>query len=398
MTTTAYEKTGAPYAVTFVDSSMMSRIMSLDVVRGLVMVLMALDHVRVYSGIPAGGPTPAIFFTRWVTHFCAPAFVFLAGTGAYLYGRTVRDSRALARYLAMRGILLVVLELTVIRFAWTFNLDYRTFVLAGVIWMLGWSMIILAGLVTLPAPVVGWIGLGIMACQQLFALIPRVLPDALRNSVGPVYEFMYPAGLPRASSPSILYVIVPWVGVMAAGYGFGVILTRERVQRDRLCRIIGLWATGLFLVASAAFASLAPHTPSWMPFALRMLNQNKYPPSQLYLLMTLGPMTALLPYAERARGRVARVLATFGRVPLFYYLLHIPLIHLLALGVNVARTGGAHSEWYAQAPFASVPDEQRWPLGLLYLVFVVAVAMLYPPCWWYARQKARGARAWLRYI
>jgi uncharacterized membrane protein len=398
MTTTAYDATNAPSAVSFVRSSTTGRILSLDIMRGLVMVLMALDHVRVYSGIPAGGPTLTIFFTRWVTHFCAPAFVFLAGTGAFLYGRTARDGRTLARYLTVRGLLLVVLELTIIRFAWTFNVDYGSFALAGVIWMLGWCMVLLAGLVFLRASVVGWIGLAIIAFQQLFSVLPRILPDALRGSIGPFYEFLYPAGLPRASSLSILYVIVPWVGVMAAGYGFGLVLTREPASRDRLCRTIGLWAIGIFLVASAAVAALTPHTPGGMPFPLRMLNQSKYPPSQLYLLMTLGPMIALLPLAERARGAVATVLATYGRVPLFYYLLHIPLIHLLALGVNVARTGAAHPEWYAQAPFASVPEEQRWPLGLLYLVFVVAVAMLYPPCRWYARQKVRGARAWLRYI
>src|SRR5258705_8325286 len=122
-----------------------SRVASIDLIRGAVMVLMAIDHVRVYPGLPAGGPTPGIFFTRWVTHFCAPAFVFLAGTGAFLHGRKLGDKRALARYLVTRGLILVFLELTVIRFAWTFNLDYSHFVLAGVIWMLGWCMVLLAG-------------------------------------------------------------------------------------------------------------------------------------------------------------------------------------------------------------------------------------------------------------
>src|SRR3981081_4067292 len=126
-----------------------SRVASIDLVRGIVMVLMAIDHVRVYSGLPAGGPTPAIFFTRWVTHFCAPAFVFLAGTGAFLHGRKIGDPRALARYLSTRGLLLGALELTVIRFAWTFNVGYSNFVLAGVIWMLGWCMVLLAGLILL---------------------------------------------------------------------------------------------------------------------------------------------------------------------------------------------------------------------------------------------------------
>src|SRR6267378_527302 len=142
------------------------RIMSLDVMRGLAMVLMAIDHVRVYSGLPAGGPTPGIFFTRWITHFCAPAFVFLAGTGAFLHGRNLGDRRALARYLVTRGLFLVVLELTVIRFAWTFNLDYGSFVLAGVIWMLGWCMVLLAGLIWIPTWAIGTVGLVIIFFQQ----------------------------------------------------------------------------------------------------------------------------------------------------------------------------------------------------------------------------------------
>jgi uncharacterized membrane protein len=156
------------------------RIASIDVVRGAVMVLMAIDHVRVYSGVPAGGPSPGIFFTRWVTHFCAPAFVFLAGTSAYLHGRKLGDTMRLARYLVTRGALLIVLELTVIRASWTFGFDYSEFILAGVIWMLGWCMILLAGLVWLPAWVVGAIGVLVIALQDLFGPIGRALPDALK--------------------------------------------------------------------------------------------------------------------------------------------------------------------------------------------------------------------------
>src|SRR5215470_2775542 len=146
------------------------RIAAVDILRGLVMVLMAIDHVRVYSGVPAGGPTPGIFFTRWVTHFCAPAFVFLAGTAAFLHGRKLGSNRALARYLVTGGLMLVLLELTVIRLSWTFNFHYGQFVLAGVIWMLGWCMVLLAGLIWLPTRVVGAIGLAIILFQNVFAL------------------------------------------------------------------------------------------------------------------------------------------------------------------------------------------------------------------------------------
>src|SRR4030081_1063111 len=155
------------------------------------MVLMAIAHVRVYSGVPAGGPDPAIFFTRWITHFCAPAFAFLAGTSAYLYGRKLGEMGALARYLVTRGLLLVAFELTVLRFAWTFNFDYSSFVLAGVIWMLGWCMVLLAGLVRLPAKAVGAAGLAIILFQHVFGTLPHFLPWAAQLSMGWLWEFVY---------------------------------------------------------------------------------------------------------------------------------------------------------------------------------------------------------------
>jgi uncharacterized membrane protein len=201
--------------------------MSLDVVRGVVMLLMAIDHVRVYSGIPAGGQTPGIFFTRWITHFCAPAFVFFAGTAAFLHGRKLGNKGALARYLVIRGLILVVLELTVIRFSWTFNFHYTDFVLAGVIWMLGWCMVMLAGLVWLPTWVIGIGGFAIIFFQQVFHVVPRVLPESVRNSVGWIWEFIYPAGLPEPPGIAVLYVLVPWIGVMAVGYAFGAVMLRE---------------------------------------------------------------------------------------------------------------------------------------------------------------------------
>jgi uncharacterized membrane protein len=374
------------------------RIDSLDLIRGVVMVLMAIDHVRVYSGLPAGGPEPGIFFTRWVTHFCAPAFVFLAGTGAFLHGRKLGDPRALARYLVSRGLILVALELTLIRFSWTFNVAYSEFVLAGVIWMLGWAMVLLAALVRLPAKVVGMIGVAIMALQQLVGLLPRALPDSVRGAIGPVWEFIYPAGLESAPGIVILYVLVPWIGVMAAGYGFGAIVIREPAERRRLCLRIGLGATALFLVVAGTRLALADAPADGPPALLRLLNQQKYPASQLFLLMTLGPTIALLPLAERARGWLAAFFVTFGRVPMFYYLLHIPLIHLTALVVNLIRDGAMHQEWYGYAPMAQVPPEQQWSLLLLYVIFVIDVAILYFPCRWYADIKARRPTRWMRYI
>lgn len=362
------------------------------------MVLMAIDHVRVYSGLPAGGVTPGIFFTRWITHFCAPAFVFFAGAGAFLYGRKLADSRALTRYLVTRGLLLVLLELTVIRLAWTFNLDYAGFTLAGVIWMLGWCMVLLAGLVRLPAKAVGMIGVAIIFGQQMFGLLPRLLPKQARKAVAWIWEFIYPAGAQSWSGINILYVLVPWIGVMAAGYGFGMILLMEPDARRRLCLRIGLTATALFLVAGGLLVWLGPAPAHAPPALFRLLNQQKYPASQLFLLMTLGPTIALLPWLERARGWFAGVLATFGRVPMFYYLLHIPAIHIAALLVTLVREGSMHPEWYASAPYADVPPEHRWGLPMLYVVWAIVVAILYFACRWFAGVKSRRRDGWLRYV
>ena len=209
-----------------------ARVASIDLIRGAVMVLMAIDHVRVYSGLPAGGPTPGIFFTRWITHFCAPAFIFLAGTSAFFYGRKHAD---LSRFLLFRGIWLVFLELTVLRLAWTFNFDFGHYEMAGVIWVIGWSMILLAVLVKLPLGAVGAIGIAIIAGHNLTdAHLGKLIPALGASSLSGLWKILYLgffAGPIQfgADGPNliVLYSIVPWAGVMAAGYAFGKILTME---------------------------------------------------------------------------------------------------------------------------------------------------------------------------
>ncbi|HYN07019.1 MAG TPA: heparan-alpha-glucosaminide N-acetyltransferase domain-containing protein [Vicinamibacterales bacterium] len=374
------------------------RLASLDIIRGVVMILMAIDHVRVYSGVPAGGPTAAIFFTRWVTHFCAPAFVFFAGTAAFLHGRKLGDTGTLARYLVVRGLLLVLLELTVIRFSWTFNVDYSQFVLAGVIWMTGWCMVLLAAFVRLSPRTVGIAGLLIILFQQTFSFFPRALPASVRAFVGPIWEFVYPAGSDGWLGMTVLYTIVPWIGVMAAGHGFGAILLRASGDRRRLCLRIGLTATALFVVFTVVIDWLSPSAGETTPGLFRLLSASKYPASPLFLLMTLGPTIAVLPLVERSRGWIADVVGTFGRVPMFYYLLHIPTIHVTALLVNLLRTGSANAGPYATAPYVDMPQADHWPLWLLYVVFVVDVVLLYFPCRWYADLKARRRSRWLSYV
>jgi len=377
-----------------------SRIASIDLIRGAVMVLMAIDHVRVYSGLPAGGPTAGIFFTRWVTHFVAPAFIFLAGTSAFFYGRKHKD---LSRFLFIRGGWLVLLELTVIRIAWTFNFDFSHYLLAGVIWVIGWCMILMAALVRLRPRTVGIIGVAIIALHNL------VMPWLSSHiPLGELWKILYIGFFegPVAGTPLIvLYSIIPWIGVMAAGYAFGTALVMEPARRNRVCLRLGLGATALFLVlrGSNIYGDPRPWSSTTpMPALLSFLNTTKYPASLSFLLMTLGPTIALLPLLDRARGRIANWLTLFGRVPFFYYLLHIPLIHALALVVSVIRLGAVSPWLFTNHPMANppAPEGYTWSLGLLYLVWASAIVMLYFPCRWYADLKARRTDlgGWLKYL
>jgi uncharacterized membrane protein len=423
------------------------RIGSLDIIRGAVMVLMALDHVRVFSGLPAGGPTPGIFFTRWVTHFCAPAFVFLAGTSAYLYGQKQANAAALSRFLAGRGALLVLLELTFLRFAWTFNFDYRHYILAGVIWMIGWCMLLMALPVRLPTAVLGSFGVVLIAAHNATDPFRPALFQYLEHSrITWLWQLLYFGGAFELGSGgpgiAVLYSIIPWIGVMAAGYGFGAIMTFPAPRRHRACYQLGSVAILLFLLlrgfniygdprpwhptphpvarlqpqsspsraASAALlvsvsASSAQQTstkpgPPPMPGWLSFLNTTKYPASLLFLLMTLGPVMLVIPLLDQSAGGVAGVLKTFGRVPFFFYLLHIPLIHAVALLVSLARFGFGDPWLFTNHPMFNPepPEGYTWSLGLLYLVWAGIIALLYFPCRWFADLKNRGGRAWLRFF
>ena len=387
-------------------SAATGRIVSLDIVRGAVMVLMAIDHVRVYSGLPAGGPTAGIFFTRWITNYCAPAFIFLAGTAAYLHGRKLNDRGALARFLAVRGVWLVILELTVLRLAWTFNFDWAHYNLAGVIWAIGWCFILLAPLVFLPTRVVAAIGVAIIALHNL-----ADYASAGPGGGGPLSAFMQvvyfggsiPSGTEEGVHLIVLYSLIPWIGVMAAGYAFGAVMTLDRARRRAVCLRIGVGATLLFLALRAADGYgdprhwIPPRGP--MPAALRFLATTKYPASLLFLLMTLGPTIALVPLLENARGRVASTLALFGRVPLFFYVVHIPLIHLLAVAAGVLASGTVAPWLFANHPMTGpAPADYVWSLGQLYLVWAIAVAILYVLCRWYAGVKARSRNPLLSYL
>ena len=385
------------------------RIHSIDVARGVAMVLMAIDHVRVYAGVPPGGPRPGVFFTRWITNFVAPAFAFLAGTSAYLLGQRMGDRRALSRYLVTRGLILVVLELTVIRVAWTFNFDFGHYLLAGVIWMLGWCMVLMGALVWLPTVAIGSFGVAVIALHNLMDFV-QIKEDWLaQQSLGWLWQILYFGGPIQLgqNGPTlmVLYSIIPWVGVMAAGYAFGAVMTMETSRRDRICVMIGASAIVLFLLLRTIDVYGDPRhrhvtEPTPMPAAFRFINTTKYPASLQFLLMTLGPMILLLPLADRARGKIGEFWAVFGRVPMFYYLLHIPTIHLAAVIVSFAREGRANPWLFMNHPMMNPPPPEgyTWKLSLLYGVFIVVIAVLYFPCRWYARRKATNPAGWMRYI
>jgi uncharacterized membrane protein len=384
------------------------RVRSIDLARGAVMVLMALDHVRVYSGIPAGGPTAGLFLTRWITNFCAPAFVLFAGTSIYLHGERLHDRSRLSRWLVVRGAWLVLLELTFLRLAWTFNVDFAHYMLAGVIWMLGWCMILMAVLVRLPLVANAVFGLAIIAGHNLVAwAISGSQQSLLRGNLGWFWRMVYYGGgiaLGGADKPNfwVLYSIVPWIGVMAAGYAFGAVVRMPPEQRRRTCYAIGGIAIAAFFVGQGFYVyresrSLSnTQVPVWMSY----LTATKYPASLLFLLMTLGPTIAALPWLERAHGRVAQWLSVFGRVPLFFYLLHIPFIHAVAVAISLVRSPGATGWLLGNHPVnpGPPPAGYAWSLGLLYLVTLAVVVVLYFPCRWFAQLKARRKDAWLSYL
>lgn len=362
------------------------RLASLDVLRGLVMVLMALDHTRDFFGSGGANPRdvadPALFLTRWITHFCAPTFILLAGISASLHGSRSGSVGELSRFLLTRGIWLVLMEFTLIRVGWSFD-PGGGFLVAQVIWAIGASMIVLAGLVHLPRPTVAAVGLGLMAGHNL---LDGIQADAF-GPVAWVWTILHEAKVLRLGpevSVLALYPLIPWIGVMAAGYALGPLFEAEPSVRVRRLVRWGVLATAGFLVLRAAnlYGDPEPWRESGgaLATALSFLNCEKYPPSLLYLLMTLGPALLLLAGLENARGRAAGSLETFGRVPFFFYVAHIYLIHALAISAASA-TGGR-------------PD---WGLPGVYVVAAIVVAVLHPLCRWYAALK-RGPGWWWSYL
>ncbi len=384
------------------------RLDSIDLLRGVAIVFMILDHVRDYFSAAQFSPadlnrtTPALFFTRWVTHFCAPVFVSLAGTSVYLSARGGKTRPELARYLLTRGLWLILLELTVLRFGMCFSLDYR-WVSFTILWAIGWSMIALAGLIALPTPVVGAIGLAIVCGHNLLDGVAFDHPNWLRVFWTALHGLRQtPFTRRRGLHAVIMYPVLPWIGVMACGYAFGAVLEMERRRRRRVMLDLGFSMLIGFLALRALNVYGDPdpwqHRSTLLATVLSLLNVTKYPPSLQFLLITLGPSLIALACLDRERdpdrkpGRLESWLLTFGRVPMFVFLVHWQVIHGLA--VLVAFFRGQPVGWMFQEPPFETPDNYGYRLPIVYLIWAVVVIGLFPACRWFADLKKRRRDLW----
>jgi uncharacterized membrane protein len=366
----------------------------------VVIVLMVLDHARdFFVGFVRpdfAAMTPELFFTRWVTHFCAPVFVLLAGVSAYLYGAR-HGTKLLSWFLLTRGLWLVILELTLVRFAWVPDPFYRL-TLLQVIWVIGWAMVVLAALCRLPMSAIVALGAGIVAGHGVL--------DGIQSgdlgSLGWIWTLLHERGVLEpwlGHRFFVSYPLLPWIGVIALGYGFGSVFDAPAAERRRTTLRLGLVTTAAFVVLRLANVYGDPLPWSCDGGTLRavlsFLNCEKYPPSLLFLLMTLGPALCLLAVLpdDPKRAGVER-LVTFGSVPLFFYVLHLHLLRWTSLPLAMARWGAAA---FMPPPtgHAGSPELGLWSA---YVAWALTCVILYRPCRWFAAAKARRKDWWLSYL
>jgi uncharacterized membrane protein len=385
---------------------------SLDLLRGLVIVVMALDHVRdsfMFGAVqdPTADPnvSPLLFATRWITHFCAPTFVFLAGTSAGLMARR-RSSVELASFLLTRGLWLIVLEVLVISTATSFaptgveGFGGRIYIHLQVIWVIGASMMILAGAQFLGRRACFVIGAAIVLGHNI---LDAVWPAAMMSaSTAPLWAVLHARQFYDVGPFAIYfnYSLLPWMGVMFLGYGTAGLFELPPQQRDQRLLRIGVSMVIAFVLLRASNVYGDPHPWAVNPSrtaasVMSFLATTKYPPSLLYLLMTLGPAAILCAFADRFRGRIKDALVTLGRAPLAFYVAHFFLIHIGAILVGVAQ--GFAAEQFL-TPYRFFPKGYGLSLFGVYLVWITLVLILYPLCRWVAAVKARRQDWWLSYV
>lgn len=404
------------------DENLSRRIFAVDLLRGIVMMIMMLDHVRefVHAGALTSDPTDpatttiAVFFTRWITHFCAPTFVFLSGVSIYLQKANGKTNAELSRFLWTRGLWLIILEFTLIRFLIVFNLDYTFIGMAQVIWVIGVSMIVMAALIYLPVKVVGISGLLMIVLHNLLdgiqvppniAFVGTPPPDLAQS----FWIILHQVGVVRLFSGGsqlfFAYPIIPWVGVMMAGFALGTTYNWDIEHRRKILLKLGLLAITLFVVLR--LINIYGDPVSWRHFdtpaatVLSFFNTTKYPPSLLFLLMTLGPALIVLAATDRIDASSAwqRVCITFGRVPMFYYFLQWLVAHVS--GVLLGYLAGIDVGYLFLALFdmgQNAPPGHGFPLWVVYAVWVVGLMLIYPLCAWFAGVKKRNRHWALSYL
>jgi uncharacterized membrane protein len=379
-------------------TSAQHRYATIDLLRAIVMVLMVLDHPRDFFTAgdidPRNVDAPLLFMTRWVTHFCAPVFAFLLGASAWFAKRKFPDVRLAARSMFMRGIWLILLELTIVRFAWTFEIAFN-FILLQVLWALGCGLIFVSFLIAWPAWLVGSIGAGIILTHNL---LDPIQATSLGHAAWLWHVLHEPQLFQIGSGRQIwlLYPLIPWIGVTAFGFGFAPNLV-PGARRDPFFYAWGASMIGLFVLLRLTGVYGDPH--EWQPQAtllastLAFVNCEKYPPSLQFLLMTLGPTLACYPLLSRLDPRRVAPLLVFGKVPLFFYLLHIPLVH----GSAIALAAWHHQpvQWLLGGfPLLQKPADYGLPLVSVYFIWLFIVILLYPLCRLYQSFKAQHQGWW----
>ncbi|MCW3075178.1 MAG: hypothetical protein JWP69_2247 [Flaviaesturariibacter sp.] len=379
-----------------------NRIQAIDFLRGLIMIIMALDHVRDFFHITAqtadpldpATTTPALFFTRWITHFCAPVFVFLSGVSAYLSSRHKTKSE-ISLFLVKRGFWLVVVDLVIMSFLLTFNPGYH-FIMLTVLWAIGWSMILLGLIIRLSERIVLPLGVLLFFGYNLFSLVP---PSG--SAGGKLLNILFTGRvimpLDATHLVGFFYAILPWTGVMLLGYWFARHIANKRTV---LLTGLGLVACFLLLRILNGYGDPSP----WKAYErtgqtiLSFLNTTKYPPSLQFLTMTLGPALILLGLFKWTGSGVQRFVSVYGKVPFFYYILHFFLARILII-LAFFLTGHTTAEINdPRSPFLFRPADFGFSLPVVYLVWIAVVLALYFPCRWFYRYKAAHKAWWLRYL
>ncbi|WP_428151871.1 DUF1624 domain-containing protein [Brevundimonas sp.] len=400
-------ETPRPTTAAGVTRTGVARLDGIDMLRGLMICLMVLDHVRDFFMLAPFGPggpgdpldldttNPALFATRWITNFCAPVFVLLAGLGAYLQTANGKSPKDLSQFLLTRGLWLIFLELTVIGFGWQFT---PVLVFLQVIWAIGWSMVLLSLLTWLPVRAILALGVVIVASHNLLDPIQ----PAMFGEVGPLWNALHVTNVaPVAGVPVLFaYPILPWFGIMLLGYGIGQMFTLETDRRRRMLTVLGLSMIAVFVLLRSLQVygdskPWEPHPELWKTIG-DFIDVQKYPPSLQFVLITIGPALAFLPVLERLRGPVATFLLAFGRAPLFAYVLHIWLAHLLAMAVGVVM--GLPASGFFNPLFTGPPEGWGFNMVQTYGFWALILAILYLPTQWFAGVKARRRDWWLGYL